>query len=169
MVNNARMVQAVDYFDAWRLWADGNEALRNTELWGLPVFWWGRIGKVLAFLAGFTILLDLIGPERIREYSKNIALRLRRHDGKRFTNETIGMGGGFLGMILAIEVIVPRGTPLWVYVVVVPLCSVVGISLSVLLRAVFSTVLNRNSTSHMVRWLSLACFLIGFHFDMLAS
>jgi hypothetical protein len=32
------------------------------------MIWWGRAGKIAAFLGGLTVVLDVIGPDRIREF-----------------------------------------------------------------------------------------------------
>jgi hypothetical protein len=48
---------------AWVL----DQPASSISLLGLPVFWWGRIGKCAQFLAGLAVVLDLIGPEKLRE------------------------------------------------------------------------------------------------------
>ena len=37
-------------------------------MWGWPLLAWGRLGKVLQFLAGLTVVLDLVGPDRLRAF-----------------------------------------------------------------------------------------------------
>lgn len=32
--------------------------------------WWGRLGKILTFAGGATVVLDTIGAERLREWGK---------------------------------------------------------------------------------------------------
>jgi hypothetical protein len=54
-----------DLARAWRIWTDGRSA--STEpLWGKTVLWWARAGKIMQFAAGLVVILDLIGPERLR-------------------------------------------------------------------------------------------------------
>lgn len=53
------------------MWAQG-KALTGMSLWGIPVIWWGRAGKVSAFLGGLTVVLDVIGPDRIREFGMRL-------------------------------------------------------------------------------------------------
>jgi hypothetical protein len=53
--------------DAWALWWSGQQLTDHT-LHGAPVLWLGRAGKMLAFLAGCTIVLDIIGSERITSW-----------------------------------------------------------------------------------------------------
>jgi hypothetical protein len=50
---------------AWQVWAEGRSASAE-PLWSETVLWWARTGKILQFAAGLTVLLDLIGPERLR-------------------------------------------------------------------------------------------------------
>ncbi|WP_285607226.1 hypothetical protein [Actinokineospora globicatena] len=47
------------------LWLSGKQTSGAT-LWGLSMVWWGRVGKLLQFLAGCVVVLDLVGPERLR-------------------------------------------------------------------------------------------------------
>jgi hypothetical protein len=43
----------------------------DTQLRLLPVLWWSRGGKVDSFLGGATLILDLIGPDRLRALVRN--------------------------------------------------------------------------------------------------
>ena len=52
-------------WDAWSAWGSGH--LRpDHELWGLSVFWWGRVGKIVALLSAFAIVAEFAGPARLR-------------------------------------------------------------------------------------------------------
>lgn len=61
----------VGLLDAWRHWFLG-ESLDPLYLWGISIFWWGRIGKVLEFAAGLTIVAEIIGPERLRRFGRSM-------------------------------------------------------------------------------------------------
>jgi hypothetical protein len=41
-------------------------------MWGHPIWWWGRVGKVLQFLAAFTIIAEIIGAEQIRTFGHSL-------------------------------------------------------------------------------------------------
>jgi hypothetical protein len=41
----------ISYFDAWRLWLEGRSTLGN-NLFGVPMIWLGRAGKIAAFIGG---------------------------------------------------------------------------------------------------------------------
>jgi hypothetical protein len=58
---------------AWSSWLAGHPA-GSDSLWGISIVGWGRAGKLLEFTAGLVILVDVIGPERIRRWG----LSLRR-------------------------------------------------------------------------------------------
>lgn len=57
----------------WGRWLSG-EKVDNDRLWGRPMLWWARTGKLLQFAAGLTVVLDILGPGRLREFGA----RLRR-------------------------------------------------------------------------------------------
>jgi hypothetical protein len=61
-------MMSIGYLTAWSLWMDG-EQLTTYSMWGLPFIWWARIGKLMQFAAGLTVLLDLAGPERLQVVS----------------------------------------------------------------------------------------------------
>lgn len=46
-------------------------------MWGLPLLWWARFGKLLQFVGGIVVVLDLIGPRRLRELGARVK-RLRQ-------------------------------------------------------------------------------------------
>lgn len=62
------MERAVGFWEAWQLWAAGSP-IQPLVLWGQPILWWGRIGKIAQFAAGLVIILDLVGAERLRAWA----------------------------------------------------------------------------------------------------
>ncbi|MER5388209.1 hypothetical protein [Saccharopolyspora sp. NPDC002686] len=61
------MVQDVGFWEAVGLWLSGQK-LENFTMYGCPMLYWARIGKCLQFIGGAAIVLDLIGPQRLREW-----------------------------------------------------------------------------------------------------
>ncbi|SMD16204.1 hypothetical protein [Lentzea albidocapillata] len=69
------------------IWFSGKQTSGAT-LWGLSMVWWGRAGKLLQFMAGCVVILDLVGPDRLRaigarataEVSDFRAWRSRMHE-----------------------------------------------------------------------------------------
>lgn len=66
-----------EYPRAWATWWDGGETGALPLGW-LSVLWWGRVGKLLQFIAGLVVVLDLIGPEALRAFGQRAADRWRR-------------------------------------------------------------------------------------------
>ncbi|GAB2749838.1 hypothetical protein GCM10027174_25380 [Salinifilum aidingensis] len=62
----------VGYWEAWGLWWSGTK-LEDFAMWGLPLLWWARIGKLLQFTGGAVVVLDLIGPERFTRFADWLA------------------------------------------------------------------------------------------------
>ncbi len=58
-------------WDAWREWAAGNDTL-DLVLWGLEIRWWGRIGKMLQFAGALTVILDIVGPQRLIAFGASL-------------------------------------------------------------------------------------------------
>ncbi|MFC4563291.1 hypothetical protein ACFO4E_15620 [Nocardiopsis mangrovi] len=57
----------ITLIEAWDKRWDGKQ-LTNYSIHGMSVLWAARIGKLLMFLAGTTIVLDRIGPERLKTW-----------------------------------------------------------------------------------------------------
>lgn len=57
--------------EAWNLWWSGQQLTDHT-LYGVSMIWLGRGGKFLSFIAGFAIILDIIGPDRLRSRFQKI-------------------------------------------------------------------------------------------------
>jgi di/tricarboxylate transporter len=71
---------------AWSLWASG-DLESNDQLWGLPIFWWGRIGRITEFVAGLAIIAEIIGTERLRAFGYRLREQsLRALSGKTFSD-----------------------------------------------------------------------------------
>jgi hypothetical protein len=64
------MARELDFWEAWTYWAAG-VPIGQYILWGQEILWWGRAGKIAEFLAGLTVLLDIIGPERLRAFARS--------------------------------------------------------------------------------------------------
>jgi hypothetical protein len=75
-------VQTVSFWQAWGLWFDG-QSVSGFRLWGLPVLWWGRIGKLGQFTGGLVAIIDIVGVARITAWGER--LRARPIEGHRRT------------------------------------------------------------------------------------
>jgi hypothetical protein len=61
----------ITFSEAWKLWLSDNLSA-DAVLWGISIFWWERIGKVMQFLGATTIVADIIGPEKIRKFGTSL-------------------------------------------------------------------------------------------------
>jgi hypothetical protein len=65
------MKMSVSWFGAWHLWFSG-KPLTGLKLWGIDIIWWGRIGKILEFVAAYGVIVEIAGPERLRRYGESL-------------------------------------------------------------------------------------------------
>ena len=61
----------ITFIETWKLWLSDNLSA-DAVLWGISIFWWERIGKVMQFLGATTIVADIIGPEKIRKFGTSL-------------------------------------------------------------------------------------------------
>lgn len=225
-------------------WRDGQQ-LTGATLWGQPLFYWARWGKALQFVAALTVVLDLIGPDALRAFGKQLARIPWR---ARFTrgaeraaailsvlsavtwiiiaviglfddtfgparaatkayNEAVGALDDrwkiAIGVLLAIFFIAVFAAPFWYisssdatgkskselksegYLVMliapVLVMALIAVGIFMLPWVIFiygmclpasrglAFLLDRARPAHPARWLAFGLFLVGFHFDFLAS
>ncbi|WP_214322029.1 hypothetical protein [Nonomuraea sediminis] len=102
-----------ELWDLLARWIDGQQ-LTGAPLWGHPLFVWGRWGKALQFLAGLTVLLDLVGPESLRAFGGRLS-------GISWA-KTHGRGHSVLAVIL------------WILACCVPVFGLIAASLAIMER-----------------------------------
>lgn len=61
----------VSYFDAWGQWWHGGLGPKDV-MWGVPIFAWERIGKLMGFIGGMTVVLDIVGAPAVRSFGKRL-------------------------------------------------------------------------------------------------
>lgn len=81
----------IDIFVAWQLWFSGMLE-PHFLLWGVPLFWWGRIGKLVEFASAGTIIADILGPERIRVYGSSLHQRFTLEMAKQVLRNYFSFG-----------------------------------------------------------------------------
>lgn len=76
----------MEYFSLWREWLGGGR-VGESQLWGHPVWLWGRWGKLAQLLGAFAVLVELIGRRRwqhahdvLRLLIKNVGSHMRNID-----------------------------------------------------------------------------------------
>ncbi len=67
-------MEPISFLHAWQLWAAG-KSLIGYSLWGMPMLWWGRIGKLAEFSGGLAAVIDIVGPERFAAWGEKLKNR----------------------------------------------------------------------------------------------
>jgi hypothetical protein len=149
----------ISYAEAWSIWFDGRSTLGH-DLLGLSMIWWGRFGKMLSFVSGAAVIVDLIGPERLSRYGERLTGFIGRRGG--FAPGAVAGAATAVIVILVTEVIGVPG------LLQAALVMVFGAAAGSLVMQI-SRAVQRPEFPSATRWMSLALFVIGFHFDLLAS
>lgn len=61
----------MELLQLWGQWLNG-AVDQNDLLWGTSVLWWGRIGKLMQFAAAWAIVIEIIGPVRLRRWGSSL-------------------------------------------------------------------------------------------------
>ena len=61
---------------AWSQWASGQEVSARL-LWGMRILWWGRIAKIVGLVSALTVVVEIVGPTRLRAFGRSL------HEGFR--------------------------------------------------------------------------------------
>ncbi|MGI5285154.1 hypothetical protein ACQEVF_17720 [Nonomuraea polychroma] len=171
----------IELLDAWRMWLDGQQIARET--WnGWPILYWGRAGKIAAFAGGLTIILDLLGPEKIAQIGLHIRRTLYRKPDEPRDNTVSGwilITAVFTAAsALHFLVVVPlmnEFTDLdtlfhWYFLILAFVAEVFAVGTAITLAGLlFSWVLTAGTPGFVVRLLATVSLVVGFHFDLLAS
>jgi hypothetical protein len=184
-------MESIGWFDAWSRWASGDPDLKDKLLWGMQILWWGRVGKFAAFVGGLTLILDIIGPERIRQATSRSAKKLREGTsllvvGLRRANYLAVAAVVIIFLIIIPIVRVTQGkspyvNPFgpegygrfhawdWAQGALGGVAVLLALFLLPRIRRGLVWIFEHDKTAYAARMVSLALFLVGFHFDMLAS
>jgi hypothetical protein len=230
------------WWGLWLKWWDG-EQLTGAYLWGHPLVMWARLGKMLQFAAGLTVLLDLIGPEPLRTFGQRLSrvpwsksfsrpaevvaiviflasfaiyssffaaiiLPVVYPFGDEFIRITLPdtwFTTGWAGAILLVFVLAaatglsawlaaaqqgtrPRSRiQYWEDIMVALFLAPIAIAAAVVILTILlpwaifiygiclpasrglAALLSRMGSAHPLRWIAFIIFVVGFHFDLLAS
>lgn len=134
------------------------------------MLWLGRVGKIMAFLAGCTIVLDIIGSEKLMAWSQ------RTGERDRFRDRFILFTGALVTIVAAIgqTVLLLRGNAtLSVPGALGALCAILCAYLlgryNGRIAGWIAGALARQGVEVWVRWVALPLFFVGFALDYLAS
>ena len=172
-------MQSLSYWEAWSMWWSSHK-LDSFSMWGLPILWWGRIGKLMQYGGGLIIILDLIGPKRLESAVVAIGRSSRTVAGHSLKYPIVPMGLTFAASWLfifaksseinATNLSDEEGVEMLTLVLIVP-TILVGFMFGFLDKlARFPLAILRNQrSSHPARWFAFVILTLGFSFDLLAS
>jgi len=80
------MLGLIALIDAQGGWWDGAE-ITNSQLLGLEIRWWARIGKALQLLAGLVIIIEIIGLEGLQRFMARVGAYDLHEARRRIQNE----------------------------------------------------------------------------------
>ncbi len=177
------MSGTISYIDAWSLWFSGQEVDPQLRLWFMSILWWGRVGKIAAFIGGLTVILDLVGPERLRQWGRRGVLVSRSllsadqpAERRPRVVDMLGIGVGSLGAnVLYFNVVAPM-LPEWLRLVLfVPVfifsfivAAIVAFA-AIWIIGLLADELDRPAPARTIRIAAASLIFVGFHFDLLAS
>ncbi|MCD2193500.1 hypothetical protein LQ327_08905 [Actinomycetospora endophytica] len=160
----------IGLWEALSLWWSGQK-LDGMAIYGLSTVWIGRIAKVATYAAGLSVVLDIIGPERVREFGRRMSLRgeeeVYESYGKRVVVPSII---AFVAVIILLAVFT-NGDSKTVVAIVGVLCGVLGM-LGVVIPfslKTYARALERKSFELTVRVVSILVLTLAFLGDLLTS
>jgi hypothetical protein len=108
--------------DLWSSWVNG-DAIENCVLMGHTIKHWARFGKVLEFLAGATIVVDIIGQHRLERYGDSLDRAIERLSAPFTRWRLFGVPFYKLTIMYLMLFSIP---PLVVFLFIVPLLDIVS-------------------------------------------
>lgn len=150
------------------------------SLYGFPMIWVGRVAKVLAFVGGLVVVLDIIGPTRIKALGDRLSSNTPTREK---IYQTVGCAFGFLFWIsvpgVPIYLIIFDDGPymstaktfllLFAHVSTVLLLAAVVFGAGPKLVTKTGQLLAGPKTLIAIRWTSISLIALGFSFDLLTS
>ena len=157
------------------MWFAGQQVPGDAVLWFMSVRWWARAGKIATFVGGATVILDLIGPDRLRTIGERVVGSHQKL--KSFARTTLNATYFTVGFPMTVGTLLivvngPGDRP-WMT------AYTIGVSVLVTLNIVIHgawhgpkwivRILVNERPAQAFRHLGLIVLFVGFHFDLLAS
>ncbi|MGR6923104.1 hypothetical protein ACU635_53370 [[Actinomadura] parvosata] len=157
---------------AWDMWFQNLQVNQHT-LYGWSIMALGRAGKVAAFLGGMTVVLDLVGPERLRKFGA------RYGDWEAFRSRRLPlvMIVLILGIYTLMFIALARRDPAWFQrhlalpATVLLVLQAVAVTIGFMPFTVrgIARALEHKRAEKAIRTAGVGLLVVGFHFDLLAS
>ena len=158
--------------EAWAAWFSG-EDIRLSSLWGVQVLWWGRIGKIIQLCVVLLGAIELIGAKRLNQFLRVLAGTTLSAWTAYRRRETFLFLFYFTSYFALIVLLVGKPNP---GVMAIMLLALAPVPLGLFLHFVFVRILDRiailmthDRAYAFAQLLLVVLFVIGFHFDLLAS
>ena len=173
----------ITWWEAWSQWFSGQEVDGQLTMGPWSILTWARVGKVAAFIGGATVILDLVGPERLRLFARSRmnrrASRWIAWDLKSWRSWVLATGTLLLvsaswlwSYPLAFRGDSPlSGTLFRFFPLAISVFSTIR-ALQVLtgvLTILLARLLDVDRPAQAIRYVAIALLAAGFHFDLLAS
>ncbi|WP_436762859.1 hypothetical protein [Streptosporangium sp. V21-05] len=175
---------SINYFEAWGMWWEGKSTLGHDLFGVMSMVWVGRVGKILSFAGGLTLLLDIIGAERLQRLAPIIKnggclLALACFGSAFFLAPVV-----FEHMFFLVDLVerMPDIPVISFVLFVAAFLVTVGLAMFGPIFLFYAPGLLLMWVQKQVAWLlahernvtimrigALVCVVVGFHFDLLAS
>jgi hypothetical protein len=168
---------------AWQYWF-ASEELSQIHVLGHSIHSWGRVGKILEGMAGLVIVIDVIGPERLTRWASSLSVGDPWERSRKW-HEAFFVPCLMVGAIYALTslFVKPPAAPEltgWLgfvsgAFVVIILTGAFGLLFwyfqvtMVLVLIGYSGLLAKPAALTVMRSVAAILFVVGFHFDLLAS
>jgi hypothetical protein len=159
----------IGYLDAWSLWLSGQQPPGDWWMGPMTIRWWSRIGKIATFIGGGTVVLDLVGPTRLKRWASQA-----RRSGDRIRDWAPPLALSmsiFLLLIIIIAIINSLPVP---PLTAAALLGVVALTFGTIANSekIFvgiAGLLEKTHPGTEIRVAATCLLAAGFHFDLLAS
>ncbi|MDP4501055.1 hypothetical protein [Nonomuraea turcica] len=166
-------MQDLGLLQAWGMWFDNVQVNQHT-IYGISILGLGRVGKVVSFIAGMTVILDIIGPDRIRQFGS----RHKRFEPFRSrTYMKIVIAVSLLGLIICAMIFMANrdagpseGASAAVGAILLAgMVLFIAPGVARAMTQVLAKGLENQAWERAIRWSAVILLAVGFHFDLLAS
>jgi hypothetical protein len=144
--------------EIWHLWCNG-EATSDYVMWGYKLRWWGRFGMTLQVVTTYTLLVDIIGVEKVKIFSESL---MNSFTVKKALNRYVGVFHWCVDFIKIGEEHLKSKSVTLNYFVAVGLGSILAFGLG------YWTIFYSKISFQNIK-LSPEVFLIGFLFLLITS
>ncbi|MCO6436977.1 MAG: hypothetical protein J5J06_07810 [Phycisphaerae bacterium] len=168
----------------------------NLEIgpWGLRLFWWSRIGNCLTLMGPVTIVIELLGADRLRDLSESARARCRYKwegvvdnfaEGARLGLLLVLASAAIVAILAVLGSVLGRGNTLTLVAVCATMLVILGVGFGIPFAAALITsvpsfgfflffgfasfALGRPMLAIAAKVFTFCTILMGFCIDMLAS